>query len=529
MTKAYVNGIFYTMVAEGDTVEAVVERDGKFIYCGDNETAKQMADEVIDMAGAPVLPGMIDTHQHLFAYARDLLKLNLKPANSFAELLALIKARADETPDGEWIIGTGFDHEKFTDIKKLPTKEDLDSVCPNNPLVITRYCLHVNCANSLALKAGGIGPGFKPDVEGTVEFGPDGEPTGTLRDKAAADVIALMPDPLATMEGRKDAVANACYELNKRGLTGVTAIQGLHCNLPEYTDVYQDLNDEGRLTVRVCLGFDELPNCSIRTGLGDDMVRYGFYKLYTDGNMGGRTAYMSEPYSDDPTTCGIPNYTQEELDAKVKAGYDRNIQVGAHCIGDKACDMFITAIEHAYYANPKPDPRFRLIHMSVLRKDLVERMAKLPVIVDMQPMFVCTNAHWNESRVGHERGRYHYCWRTLLDAGLMLTAGSDSPCESYYPMDGVYAITTRQGMDGYPDGGWFPEERVTIYEALSMYTRCAAYSSYEEKIKGTIEAGKLADFVVMSDDPFKQEPSKVKDLVVEKTYLGGKVVYTREA
>ena len=529
MATVYINGTIYTMRSEGDTCSAFAVEDGKFLYCGTDEEAKKYVEdgEIIDLKGAVILPGMIDTHQHLFAYARDLLKLNLKKAGSLKELLEMIRERAEHTPDGEWILGTGFDHEKFKDRKDLPTKEELDAACPNNPLIITRYCLHVNVANSLALKAGGIGPGFKAKVEGTVEFGPDGNPTGTLRDQAAADISALIPDPLASQEGKKDAVERACHELNSHGLTGVHAIQGVHCNLPEYTDMYQDLKDEGRLTVRVCLGYDELPNCSIRTGLGDDMVRYGFYKLYVDGNMGGRTALLCEPYSDDPTQTGIPNYTQEELDAKVKAGYERNIQVGAHVIGDKAAEMLTTAIERAYYANPKEGPRFRMIHMSLLNEDIIRRIKSLPVVLDIQPMFVSTNVRWSESRVGHERSKYHYCWRTLLDNQMILTAGSDSPCESYDPMDGVYAITTRQGMDGYPEGGWFPEERVTVYEALKMYTKNAAYVSLEGDKKGTIEAGKLADFVILDTDVFRTAPEKIKDIRVVKTYLGGKLVYER--
>lgn len=529
MTTAYVNGIVYTMKAEGDRCSAFVVEGNRFLYCGTDEEARRLAGgNVVDLHGATVLPGMIDTHQHLFAYARDRLKLNLKKAESFGQLLELIRRRGEETPDGEWILGTGFDHEKFTDRKVLPTREDLDRVCPNNPLIITRYCLHVNVANSLALKAGGIGPGFRPKVAGTVEFRPDGQPTGTLRDAAAADVMALIPDPLSTREGRKDAVEAACHELNSHGLTGVHAIQGLHCNLPEFTDVYQDLSDEGRLTARVFLGFDRLPGCSIRTGLGDDMVKYGFYKLYVDGNMGGRTALLTHPYEDDPSTCGIPNYTQEELDAQVKLAYDLHIQVGAHVIGDKAAEMLTTAIERARADRPNADPRcFRMIHMSLLNQDVVDRIAKLPVVVDIQPMFVSTNVHWSETRVGHERSKYHYCWRKLLDNGMILTAGSDSPCESYAPMDGIYAITTRQGMDGWPVRGWFPEERVTVYEAVSMYTRNAAYVSYEEAIKGTIESGKLADFVLLDADVFHTDPEKIKDIGIEKTYLGGKLVYSR--
>lgn len=530
MATAYINGKVYTMKAEGDLVSAFVVEDGKFLYCGTDEEAKRLAQggEVVDLHQAAVLPGMIDTHQHLFAYARDRLKLNLKNANSMEQMLEMIRERAEATPDGQWIVGAGFDHEKFTDRKELPSRYELDRVCPNNPLILTRYCLHINVANSLALKAGGIGPGFQPKVPGTVEFGPDGEPTGTLRDAAGADVVALAPDPLASQEGKKDAVEAACHELNRHGLTGVHAIQGLHCNLPEYTDVYQDLADEGRLTARVYLGYDRFPGCNIRTGLGDNMVKYGFYKLYVDGNMGGRTALLTQPYEDDPSTCGIPNYTQEELDAQVKKAYDMNLQVGAHVIGDKAAEMLTTAIEHARADRPNTDPRcFRMIHMSLLNEDVVNRIAKLPVVVDIQPMFVSTNVHWSESRVGHERSKYHYCWRKLLDNGMILTSGSDNPCESYDPMHGVYAIVTRQGMDGYPDGGWFPEERVSVYEALSMYTRNAAYVSYEEDIKGTIEAGKLADFVILDQDVFHTAPEKIKDITVEKTFLGGREVYSK--
>lgn len=530
MATAYVNGKVYTMKAENDMVSAFVVENGTFLYCGTDEQAKRLVGngEVVDLQQAVVVPGMIDTHQHLFAYARDRLKLNLKGASSMEEMLEMIRQRAEATPDGQWIVGAGFDHEKFTDRKQLPTRQELDRVCPNNPLILTRYCLHINVANSLALKAGGIGPGFQPKVPGTVEFGPDGEPTGTLRDAAGADIVALAPDPLASQEGKKDAVEAACHELNRYGLTGVHAIQGLHCNLPEYTDVYQDLADEGRLTARVYLGYDRFPGCSIRTGLGDNMVKYGFYKLYVDGNMGGRTALLTAPYEDDPSTCGIPNYTQEELDAQVKKAYDMNLQVGAHVIGDKAAEMLTTAIEHARADRPNTDPRcFRMIHMSLLNPDVVERISKLPVVIDIQPMFVSTNVRWSESRVGHERSKYHYCWRKLLDNGMILTAGSDNPCESYAPMHGIYAIVTRQGMDGYPDGGWFPEERVSVYEALCMYTRNAAYVSYEEDIKGTIEAGKLADFVILDADVFHIPPEQIKDVSVEKTYLGGKVVYSK--
>ncbi len=193
-------------------------------------------------------------------------------------------------------------------------------------------------------------------------------------------IPALVPDKLASLEAKKNVLERAIYELNTHGLTGAHAIQGKHVDLMEYTNAYQELNLEGRLTARIYLGYDELPNCCIRTGFGDDMVKYGFYKLYADGNFGGYSAAMLEPFSDRPDTCGQANYTQEEMTARIRAAYERNIQVAVHVIGDRAADMLTTAIATVYLENPKPDPRFRMIHMSVLNEDIIQRIKKLPVM-----------------------------------------------------------------------------------------------------------------------------------------------------
>lgn len=525
---AYVNGRIYTMEAEGDTCTAFVVQDGKFTYCGDDEQAVRMAEEVVDLNGATVVPGMIDTHQHLFAYASSLTKLNLKPAKSMRQLKEMLHEYAKDVPAGEWILGVGFDNEKFEDGTAMPTRRDLDEACPDHPVILSRYCLHFFSVNSMGLAQGGIDRNYKPAVEGTVEFDADGEPTGVMCDSAAADVLATIPNKLDSFEAKKDAVENACRLLNMHGLTGVHAIQGKHCDLMEYTDVYQALKDEGRLSARVYLSYDELPNCCIRTGLGDEMLKFGFYKLYVDGNMGGRTAYMNEPYSDDPTTVGVANYTQEELTDRVRAGYLRGMQVGAHVIGDRAAEMLTTAIETVYHENPRPDPRFRMIHMSILNPGIVERISKLPVIVDIQPMFISTNVKWADSRVGYgERGQYLFAWKKLLNAGITMTAGSDNPCESYDPMESIYALVNRKNLECYPEGGWHAEECIGVYDALAMYTKNAAYASFEEQIKGTIKAGKLADFVVLDADIFQIDPMKIKDIQVDKTYLGGKLVYSR--
>ncbi|MBR0173126.1 MAG: amidohydrolase [Lachnospiraceae bacterium] len=528
-STAYTGGIVYTMEREGETVSAFVVENGRFVYCGDDETAKSLADEQVDLKGAVVMPGMIDTHQHLYAYSRNLTKVNLEKARSVRDIKEMLAARAKETKKGEWILGMGFDHEKF-DEHRLPTRYELDEACPDNPVVITRYCLHVNVANSEALNKGGIGKGFKPHVEGTVKFDEAGEPTGELNDEAATDILALVPDPLASREARKNILEKACHELNSHGLTGVHPVRAAHVDLPEYIDLYQDLKDEGRLTLRVYVGLDQLPETDIRTGLGDDMVKYGYYKLFADGNIGGRTAWLFEPFSDDPVdpeNTGVPNYTLEELTPLVRAAYERNIQVGMHVIGDRAADMFVSALETVYRENPKPDPRFRVIHASLVNDDIIARIAKLPAVVDIQPNFLSNNLKWQDARFGKARETYQYCWRKFLDAGIMLNAGSDSPVGFYDPFWSAYAIVNRKNLEGEPEGGWHPENCVTPYEALRMYTWNAAYASFEENIKGSIKEGKLADFIIIDADPFNIDPMKIKDIHVEKTYLGGACVYTR--
>lgn len=526
-STAYINGKVYTMEQEGAVCSAFVVRDGKFIYCGKDDQARNVADETVDLHGAVVLPGLIDTHQHLYSYASNFEKLMLNQVRSMRELKGTLRDYARNVPEGEWIYGFGFDNEFFTDSKAMPNRYDLDEACPKNPVLLSRSCMHFFSANSLALNAAGIDRNFKPEIEGNVQFDAEGEPTGVVCDAAGARLAALVPDKLASMEAKKNVLEKAIHELNEHGLTGVHAIQGKHVDLMEYTDAYQELNLEGRLTARIYLGYDELPNCCIRTGLGDDMVKYGFYKMYADGNFGGHTAALLEPFSDKPDTSGQANYTQEEMTARVRAAYERNIQVGMHVIGDRAADMFTTAIETVYHENPKPDPRFRMIHLSVLNEDIIQRIKKLPVIVDVQPMFIHTDMPWIEARVGAQRAPYVNPWGKLLREGIILTGGSDAPGTPHDPWEGIYAAVTRKNLSGAPEGGWYPENCISVYEALCMYTKNAAYSSYEENIKGTITAGKLADFVVIDDDIFVMDPMKIKDIKVKYTYLGGRLVYGR--
>lgn len=318
MAKAYVNAKVYTMKNEKDTVEAFIIENGRFFYCGSSGEAIRLIRagrengiwpdaEIVDLHGKCVLPGLIDDHEHVQTYARSLLKVDLTDARSIGEVKERIRAQAERTAPGRLILGSGFDQTRFAE-QRLPTRWDLDEAAPANPVIITRYCLHINIANSLALEKGGIFD--KDDVPPGIERDENGELTGCMQEREAAALVNAITDGAdLSDEELKDAVVEALHRANSYGITSVHPIQGKLCNLFEQTSLYQDLRDAGRLTARIYIGDDEMPGCNIRTGLGDEMVKYGFYKIYTDGSLGGRTALMTRPYADDPDSTGACHYS----------------------------------------------------------------------------------------------------------------------------------------------------------------------------------------------------------------------------
>lgn len=527
LDKNVINGNVYTMEKEGVKCEAFSVFDGKIVACGTTEEIlRNNAKETIDLKGKSVLPGFIDTHQHILSYARGLQTVNLRNATSWQEAKEKLKERVAITPKGNWIKGTSFNHENW-DQPKLPTKEDLDDITMDHPVLISRYCMHVHVANSEALKISGIVKGFSPTAEHSVDMNENGEPTGILWENAVTPILQAIPDPLAGDEAKKNAIESVLRDMNRYGITGAHTIQGKFCDAEEFIGIYQDLNKENRLPIRINVSFDEYPSFGIKTGFGDTKIKYGFYKIYSDGSLGSRAAALFEPYSDMPELTGVLNYSQEEITQMCQKAYDMDIQIAIHAIGDRGLDIALNAIEKVYYANPKNNVRFRLIHVMCMNEDLIARMKKLPVILDIQPKFVSSNVKWSEDRLGPERVKYSYPWRRLIDEGFILTGGSDIPVEPYNPLLGIYAIVTRKDLQGYPEDGWYPDQRVTVYEAIEMYTKNAAHASFEENMKGTITSGKLADFIILNDNPFEVRPDDLKDIQVEKTFLGGVEVFSQ--
>jgi hypothetical protein len=525
--KILLNGKFYSMVKEGETFQAMAIKGDKIFVTGTNEEIKTIiAKETIDLKGKVVLPGFIDTHQHILSYCEGLEAVDLRETKSIKEVQQRLEKKVQETPKGQWIRGVCFDHEKFVE-NRFPTRYDLDEVSKEHPILISRYCMHGYVANSLALQEGGIGKGYQQPANGSVEFDAAGEPTGVLWEEASEPIIEKIPVPLATYEQKKEAIKRVCMDMASYGITTVHTYQGKFCDAKEYIGIYQDLEAEDGLPIRVYVSFDELPNFGIKTGFGSKFVRYGNFKIYSDGSLGSRAAALFEPYSDQPKVKGVENYSQEYMNEKVKEAHDQGLQVAIHAIGDRGLDIAITAIENAYSQNPRPNSSFRIIHVTVTNEELIERMKKLPVILDVQPKFITSNLYWAENRVGKERAKYVYAFNTFIKNGFIVTAGSDCPVEPYNPFLGIYAAVNRQDFNGYPKGGWNPQEKVTIFDAISMYTRNGAYASLEENLKGTLQAGKYADFIVVDSDPFAVEPQDLHKLKVMETFVGGKLIFKR--
>lgn len=527
--KRFMNGNVVTMERKGEVIEAFIVRDGRFLACGTNEEMRKIhADEEIDLGGKTVLPGLIDTHQHVISYTESLETVDLRNAKNWQEVKERLIERAKNTPKGMWVQGRRFNHETWED-PTLPDKQELDTISKDHPILISRYCMHVHVANTLALDIAGIDKEYaRTAPDNSVVTDENGEATGVLLENAVSPVLCKIPPYFPTKKELKDAVYEVIKEMNRYGLTSIHPIQGKFCDAVEYMWLYQELDAENRLPIRAYVSFDEYPNLGIQTGFGNEKVKYGFYKIYSDGSLGSRGAKLFEPYADDPTTTGVLNYTQEEFNSMCQKAYDKDLQIAMHAIGDEGLTICVNCIEELYYKNPKPNQRFRLIHVMCLNEDLIARMKKLPVVLDIQPKFVSSNVKWSEDRLGPERAKLSYAWRRLIDEGFILTGGCDTPVEPINPFLSIYGGVTRKDMDGYPEGGWHPEQCITVYEAIEMYTKNAAYASFEEDIKGTIKEEKLADFIVLDRNPLDIDPDDLKNVKVLNTYFAGDEVYKAE-
>ncbi|WP_338944364.1 amidohydrolase [Fusobacterium nucleatum] len=538
LDKLFINGEIYSMKKEGEKFQSLGVKDGKITFLGTDEEAKNVSSkELIDLKGKMMIPGMADAHLHLYAYCQNLTFVDLSKVHNINEMINLMKEKVKNVKKGDWVKGVNFDQSKWKE-NRFPTLEEMDSISKDNPIIIKRCCLHAVVANSKALKMAGIGKNYQAGSGGIVELDKDGMPNGILREQSTKVFDDILPDPLKDIEVQKKIMQDVLNDMSSKGITTIHTYAAKIWQYNEDISIYKNFEKEEKLPLRVTVCIDELfePEILTEEKLNNPYrkVQLGAYKIFSDGSMGSRSAALKKPYSDDPQNSGFMLFTQEELNNKILTGYEHGLQPAIHAIGDRALDMTLAAIEYTLKTTKEKGMTdeeqknrlpFRIIHVQMIDDDLLERMKKLPLVLDIQPIFLCTDLHWIEDRIGKERLKGSFALKTMEKAGLIQTGGSDCPVETYEPLKGIYAAVTRQDMEGYPIEGFLPEERLSVYEALCMYTKNVPYATGQESVLGTLEIGKFADLTVLEKNLFKIDKKEIKDVKVEQTYVAGNSVF----
>ena len=542
MDKIILNGKIATMASKDMSwAEAIAIKDRKIAKVGTNEeilALKKDDTEIIDLEGKTVLPGFNDSHMHLLSYGYSCRAVNLNGTESIDDIVGRIKDFIEDKniKEGKWIVGRGWNDDYFKDEKTFPTRYDLDKASTEHPIAIIRACGHIQIANSKALELAGITKDTSQIEGGKFDLDEKGEPIGIFRENAVELLTSKIPEP--TVEDIKEMLLEGIEDANACGITSIQtddfeAIPGK--NYENIIKAYRELEDEGKLSLRIyeqCLlpSMERLKgflDSGYRTELGNEYFKIGPLKLLGDGSLGARTAALTKPYADCPETCGIPVFTQEEIDELVEVAHNNGMQIAVHCIGDKAMYMAFEAIEKALAKNPKKDHRNGIVHCQITDEYLLNKFKELNMIAYIQPIFIDYDWKIVESRIGSELLKTSYNWKTLLHSGVHIACGSDAPVESFDVLNGIYEAVTRKDLKGNPEGGWMPEQKLTVEEAVWGFTKAGSYTSFEEDIKGSIEEGKVADIVVLSRNIFEIPEDEIKDIEVEMTIFDGEIVYER--
>ncbi len=523
---AIVNARVWTGNPDEPWAEAVAIRGETIAAVGTGDEVRAMAadgTEVLDAGGQMVVPGFIDTHVHFLEGGFALSSVQLRDAATPEEFSARIRDYAAGLEPGTWITVGTWDHTLWGG--ELPRRDWIDAVTPENPVWVQRIDGHMALANSLALAAAKITKDT-PDVEGgTIVRGADGEPSGILKDNAMFLVAEVIPPPEAAAQDR--ALDAAMDHVAAQGVTSVHPV-GEWDDL----DVYERAHREGRLRIRIYAAsplalWERLRDRVAAKGRGDEWFRSDALKGFVDGSLGSHTAVFHEPYTDAPDDTGLLLETPEDLYSWVSGADAAELQVLVHAIGDRAIELLLDIFERVARENGERDRRFRIEHAQHIAPADIPRFAALGVIPSMQPYHAIDDGRWAEEVIGPERAQTTYAFRSLLDAGAEVVFGSDWTVAPPTPLEGIYAAVTRRTLDDANPGGWVPEQKITIEEALTAYTRSAARASFEEGIKGTLEPGKVADLVMIDRDLTAMTPEELRDARVVLTIVGGKVVFRR--
>ena len=523
-----VNATVRTMDAAHPTAEAIAVLSNRIVALGTTSEIRKLAGantKVIDAQKRLVLPGFNDAHVHFLSGGFQLSSVDLRDANTPEEFAERIRAFALKLPAGRWITGGDWDHERWPEAK-LPTKELIDRFTPNTPVFVSRLDGHMALANSLALKLGGVTSKTVDPPGGVIVRDANGEPTGILKDAAQSFVWNAKPE--STFEEKLIAARAAS---NYAARLGVTSVQDVSAGSD--VGVYQTLLDRGDLKTRIYAmtplpNWERLAKAGIRAHFGSEMLRVGGLKAFSDGSLGSTTALFYDPYKDAPDTRGIPSdemFPEGAMLERVRGADRAGLQVLVHAIGDRANDLILSIFEQVEKEDGPRDRRFRIEHAQHIRPQDIPRFARDKVIASMQPYHAIDDGRWAEKRIGSERAKTTYAFRSLLDSGATLAFGTDWTVAPLNPLLSVYGAVTRRTIDGKNPNGWIPQQKITVDEAVRAYTVGSAYAEFQESVKGTITPGKLADLVILSRDIFSIDPVEIENVKVLMTIVDGRVVY----
>ena len=519
--------------------QAFAVEDGRFLAAGTDEellALRAEGDVLVDLAGRFVCPGFNDSHMHLVNYGNlmNMCDLTGSATVSLAAVQSALHAFAASHPEG-WIIGRGWNQDYFSPATDIPTRHDLDAVCADRPICITRCCGHCLVVNTCALDMLGIDASTPVPEGGAIDQAADGSLTGVFRDTAMVMIQTRLPkhDKAAL----KQMIRQACAGLNALGVTSCQSDDFCAFENVDWRDVlaaFQEVESEGDLTVRVYeqsqfttpAGLQSFLDMGYTTGTGSELFKIGPLKLLGDGSLGARTAYLSGTYADAPGEKGLAIFTQEQFNELITLAHTHNMDAAIHAIGDGILDMILNAYEHAFAQYDRPH-RSGIVHVQLTREDQLARMKQLGMHAYAQTIFLDYDSHIVRARVGDQLANTSYAFRTMKEMGITVSNGTDSPVENPNPMRGLQCAVTRQPLDASIPP-YRPEEAFTVEEALDIYTAGGAYASYEENFKGKIQPGMIADFVILDKSPFDVPAQEIHRIRNTATYLGGKCVYTAD-
>jgi predicted amidohydrolase YtcJ len=535
----FIHGNIYTgmvdpsSMAAGKRAEAIAVKADRVLAVGARDAvmkSKGPDTKVVDLGGHFVMPGFNDAHMHLASAGFEKLNVNLVGVKTLDEFRERIQARAEKAVPGEWIVGEGWD-ETLWPVKAVPTRWDLDEVTNGHPAYMDRVDGHIAVANTRALQLASVTVASRDPEGGRIDRDENGTPNGILREGARDAVRAVIPKP--NHDQRRKAIETAMAEISSYGLTSVQDNSSW-----EDFQVYQELEHEGKLNVRISewLPFDDSVDAlnSKRNSqpASDNLLHTGMLKGFMDGSLGSKTAALLEPYSDDPKNSGLPQYDHAKLNAMTRERLLAGYQIGFHAIGDRGVQMALDAFDEAEKAakdggvkatDGGENFRLRVEHAQVTTPQQIVRFKQFKVIASMQPSHLLTDMNWAESRLGAKRAASSYAWADFLKHGVVLAFGTDYPVERVSPFRGLYAAVTRQSEDGKKT--YYPEQKLTIEQAIAAYTTGSAYAEFAEKQKGKLEPGMLADFVVLDQDITSVPFAKILSTNVLRTVVGGRTVY----